>query len=64
MFEVGGAIDEDSAGALGGPGFGLDWLKRRMSEALRAGRASTVLLAKGEGACCVEVEGCCDGAAM
>ena len=43
---------------------GLDWLKRRISEVLRAGRVSAVLLAKGEGAYCVEVEGCCDGAAM
>lgn len=54
MFEVGGGIDEGSAGALGGPGLGLDWLKRRMSEVLRAGRVSAVVVAKGEGACCVE----------
>lgn len=42
MVELGGGIEEDSVGAWGGARVGLDWLKRRRSEVLRAGRGSAV----------------------
>ena len=47
MFEVGGGIVDGSVGGWGGPPWPLDWLKRRISELLRAGRVSAVLDAKG-----------------
>jgi hypothetical protein len=46
MLEVFGGAAEGSGGALGG--LDLDWLKRRISELLRAGRVSAVVDVKGE----------------
>ena len=46
MLDVFGGAAEGSGGALGG--LDLDWLKRRISELLRAGRVSAVVDVKGE----------------
>ena len=68
MLEVLWGAAEGSGGAFGG--LDLDWLKRRISELLRAGRVSAVLEVKGEGwfgragPRAEEVNEWCDGGAM
>lgn len=67
MLDAGGGMDvcECSMGGLGAIPWDLDWLKRRISEVLRAGRVSWAAVGvKEEGAltdeASVEVNWCCE----